>query len=274
MKQQPGTLATLFFAPLVASALATSLPSFGQEAPAWEPGYGVRFLQTASPLVNEKGLLEAVFTHRFNQAVNQAGGNDLFGLDSGANVGLGLSYVPLERLALEVYRGSSGGDYELAAKFAAMPATRERPVGVAVRAGMNWLTKYDIDRKAGVFGQVLVAATLGDRVTVAAAPTFTTNTPLFRNVFNVPLALQVKVGNGFFATGEYVFRSRDLDGSVGQWSFAVEKTVYHHRFSVWVGNSAATTVDQITGGDYGGGVTESNLRLGFNIVRQFEIGGP
>jgi Membrane bound beta barrel domain (DUF5777) len=257
---------------LIAIALL-ALPSVAQEAPPWEPGYGIRFLQTASPLVNEKGLLEAVFTHRFNQAVNQAGGNELFGLDSGANIGLGLSYAAVDRLAVEVYRGSTGGDYEFGVKVAALTATREMPVAVSVRAGTNWLTKYDVDRKFGAFGQLLLAGTIGDCVTVAASPTFVTNTPLFKNVFNVPLALQVRLGHGFFATGEYIFRNRDLSGSVGQWSFALEKAVFHHRFGVWIGNSGATTVDQIIGGDYGGGVTESNLRLGFNIVRQFEIGG-
>lgn len=257
----------------LAVALLAARLAAAQEALPWEPGYGARFLQTASPLVNEKGLLEAVFTHRFNEPVNRSGGNGLFGLDSGANVGLGLSYVPASRFAVEVYRGSAGGDYEFAAKVAALTATPELPVAVSVRAGANWLTNYAIDRKFGGFGQVLLAGTFGDRVTVAASPTVVTNTPLFKNVFNVPLALQVRLGNGFFATGEYVFRNRDLPGSVGQWSFALEKTVFHHRFGVWIGNSGATTVDQIIGGDYGGGVTESNLRLGFNIVRQFEIGG-
>jgi hypothetical protein len=255
-----------------AATLLCALPSAAQDAAPWDPGYGVRFLQTASPLVNEKGILEAVFTHRFNEPVNQAGGNELFGLDSGANIGLGVSWVPVNRLAVEVYRGSTGGDYEFSAKYAALTATREMPVAVSVRAGANWLTKYDIETKFGGFGQILVAGTFGDRVTIAAAPTFVTNTPLFKNVFNVPLMLQVRLGNGYFATGEYVFKNRDLEGSVGQWSFAVEKSVWHHRFGIWIGNSSATTVDQITGGDYGGGVKDSNIRLGFNIIRQFEIG--
>ena len=115
--------------------------------------------------------------------------------------------------------------------------------------------------------------TFADRVTVAAAPTFASNTPLFENAFNVPLAVQVRLGRGYSAGGEYVFRNRDLDGSVGQWSFAVEKSLWRHRFLVWIGNSPATTVDQMVAGDYAGGVTESNVRLGFNISRQFQIGG-
>ena len=261
--------------PLFLLALVLAFPIAAQEAgekESWDPGYGDRFLQTASPLANEKGLLQALFTHRFNQPVNEAGGNNLFGLDSGANIGLGLSWVPVDRLSVEVYRASSGGDYEFAAKYTLLPPTRERPLAVGVRAGMDWLTKYELDEKTGFFGQAIVAYTFGERFTVCAAPTYVSNTPLFTDVFNVPVILQAKLGRGFYATGEYVFANGDLDGSVGQWSFALEKSVWRHRFGVWIGNSAATTVDQIMAGDYGGGVTDSNIRLGFNIIRQFEIG--
>jgi hypothetical protein len=258
---------------LAALALAAAFPLAAQDPPTdWDPGYGDHFLQTASPLANEKGLFQVLFTHRFNQPVNEAGGNNLGGLDSGANIGIGLGYAPVDRLSIEVYRASSGGDFELAAKYTVLPPTKERPVALGFRAGMDWLTKYELDRKVGGFGQAIVAVTLAERFTFAAAPTYVTNTPLFTDVFNVPLMVQLKMGKGFYATGEYVFRNRDLDGSVGQWSFALEKSVWRHRFSIWIGNSAASTVDQSMAGDYGGGVVDSNLRLGFNIVRQFEIG--
>jgi len=258
---------------LAALALAAAVPIVAQEPPSdWDPGYGDRFLQTASPLTNDQGLFQVLFTHRFNQPVNEAGGNNLFGLDSGANIGIGLSYAPVARLEVEAYRASSGGDYELAAKYTFLKPSKERPVAVGLRGGMNWLTKYELDAKVGVFGQALVAVTLAERVTIAAAPTYVSNTPLFTDVFNVPLMVQLKMGKGFLATGEYVFRNQDLPGSVGQWSFALEKSVWRHRFAIWIGNSAASTVDQTMAGDYGGGVTDSNIRLGFNIVRQFEIG--
>ena len=258
--------------PVLLLSLAVSLPAFAQEEAGWDPGYGDRFLQTSSPLANEAGLFQVLFTHRFNQPVNEAGGNNLFGLDSGANIGIGLGYVPVDRLSVEVYRASSGGDYEFSAKYTFLKPTRELPLAVGARAGMNWLTKYELDEKTGFFGQAIAAWTFGERVTLAVAPTWVSNTPLFTDVFNVPVMLQVKLGRGLYATGEYVFRNEDLDGSVGQWSFALEKNLWRHRFGVWIGNSAATTVDQIMAGDYAGGVVESNIRLGFNIVRQFEIG--
>ncbi len=239
--------------------------------PAYDPGFGDRFLQTASPLVNEKGLLEAYFQHRFNQPVNQAGGNNLFGLDSGANIGLGLNYAFLKNASFEAYRGSTSGDYEFALKVTALNPTKKLPFAVGVRGGVNWLTKTSLDKKFGGFGQLLVSVTLGERITLAAAPTYVSNTPLFTKVFNVPLILQLNAGKGYFATAEYLPRNRDLRDSVGQWSFAIEKSVWRHRFAVWIGNSGATTVDQLMAGDFGGGVRDHNIRLGFNIVRQFEV---
>lgn len=254
-------------------ALAAACSLSAQEPlPDWDPGYGDRFLQTASPLVNDQGIFQVLFTHRFNQPVNEAGGNNLFGLDSGANIGIGLSWAPVDRLAVEAYRASSGGDYEFALKYTFLKPTPALPVAVGVRGGMNWLTKYELEDKTGVFGQALVAVTLAEKVTLAAAPTYVSNTPLFTDVWNVPIMVQLKLGKGYLATGEYVFRNADLPDSVGQWSFALEKSLWRHRFAIWIGNSAASTVDQIMAADYGGGVTDSNIRLGFSLIRQFELG--
>lgn len=256
----------------VALASAAALPLAAQEKTDWDPGYGDRFLQTSSPLANEQGLFQVLFSHRFNQPVNQAGGNELGGLDSGANIGIGLGYAPMDRLAIEVLRASTGGDYEFAAKYTVLKPTKELPIAVGVRGGLDWETKGSLERRTGGFGQAIVAVTLGERFTLGAAPTYVSNTALFTDVWNVPLVAELKVAKGLFLTGEYVFRNRDLAGSKGQWSFAVEKSLFHHRFSVWIGNSGGLAVDQIMAADYGGGVNESNLRLGFNLIRQFEIG--
>lgn len=263
MKQQRHILILL-------AALSSILmrPAVAEEL---DPGYGNRFLQTHSPLVNAPGILEATFQHRFNQAVIEAGGTNLFGLDSGANIGLGLSLSPIKNLSFEVYRASTLGDYEFAAKWTALRPTKKVPLAIGLRAGANWMTKTEIEDNAGFFAQVLISATLGERFTIAAAPTYVSNTSLFTDVWNVPLVLQFKMARSWYATGEYIFRNEDLANAKGQWSFAVEKAVYMHRFSVWIGNSGALTVDQQMAGDYLGGVRDSNIRLGFNIIRQFEV---
>ena len=66
--------------------------------------------------------------------------------------------------------------------------------------------------------------------------------------------------------------SSHLDGSRHAWHVAVSKALGGHIFEVLVGNSRATTVDQILGGDSAAGFEEDDVRLGFNIVRYF--GGP
>src|SRR5512135_1637780 len=88
--------ALLLAAAFPLAAQAPPAASAPQETPAapeppadWDPGYGDRFLQTSSPLANEAGLFQVLFTHRFNQPVNEAGGNNLGGFDSGANIAIG-----------------------------------------------------------------------------------------------------------------------------------------------------------------------------------------
>lgn len=61
-----------------------------------------------------------------------------------------------------------------------------------------------------------------------------------------------------------------MPDSVGQWSASVAKQVFNHRFALWMGNSQATTVDQIIGGDYNGGVTDRNMKIGFSLVRDWD----
>jgi hypothetical protein len=262
-------------------ALAAAIPALGQQPAPTKPAapdeppetwIGNRFLQTQSPLTNDKGIFEASFNHRFYTAVVDGGGGKLFGLDDSANVFLYMEYAPVKNLAVQVGRGSLNGDYEFAAKGTLLRPTPSMPLGVGLRGGLNWLTENYAHKQSSGFGQVLVSATLGDVVTIAAAPSYTQRTPSRSSVFNVPLVLEVKITRSTFAMGEYVPAKGGGD-RVGQWSFGLQKEMFHHKFGLWIGNSGAQTVDQTLGGDYLGGVTDSNIRLGFSLMRQFDILG-
>ena len=238
---------------------------------------GTHFVTTNTPLVNDKGVFEAVFTHRFVTPVREAGGQRAFGLDSGASIGLGMDYAFVKNLAVQLSRQSVDADYEFALKGTLLRPTSSLPVALGLRGGLDWQTAdYILEKYAAGFGQFLVSVTLGDRVTLAAAPTYVSRTPTGGHAWNVPVMAQIKVTSSIAAIGEYIFarRSRTTDESntVGQWSFALEKSVYHHRFALVIGNTSATNVDEMTAGDFAGGPQlESNIRLGFNIVRQFDI---
>lgn len=264
---------------------------------------GNRFINTNTPLTNDPGVLEVVITHRFVQAVRDSGGSGLWGLDGSAEIGLGVEYAPVKNVAVQIYRARSHADYEFAAKVTLFRPTKELPIGFGVRGGVNWLSGNDLaglglQKQSGGFGQVLVSGTLFDRVTLAAAPSYVQRTPVQTEVWKVPVMAQIKITKSVALIGEFIPKSNaDLKGfdpgtgtfvnvtPVYQWSVMLEKSVYHHRFGLYIGNTVASTVDQMIGGDFGaartidrdgnsivvGGVTDRNIHFGFNVIRSFDL---
>jgi hypothetical protein len=253
----------------IVAALFAVWPSHADDGVA--TGVGNRFSQTSTPLTNEKGELEWNFTHRFNQDAKDAGGGSLWGLDTGAATGFGVDYVFVPNVALQVYRVNTYADYEFALKATLVRPKASLPLGLGVRGGLDWRTAAYAPREASAFGQVLVSYTIANRVTVAAAPSYAANTQFQKDVFNVPIILQVKITKSIAVIGEFVPKRNVVPESVAQWSFAVEKQLFNHKFAVWMGNSQATTVDQYIGGDYGGAVTDRNMRIGFNLARAWDL---
>jgi hypothetical protein len=242
-----------------------------QEVPGVATTVGNHFVQTATPLTNEKGTFEAYITHRFNQDVKDAGGGGLWGLDSGAATGIGIEYVPVKNLAVQVYRVNTYADYEFALKATLLRPRVSLPLAVGLRGGLDWRTAAYAPRETSAFGQGIVSYTIANRVTLAAAPSWVQNTQFQKDVWNVPVILQVKVTKTIAVMGEFVPRKNYVAGSVGQWSASVEKQLFNHHFALWMGNSQATTMDQIIGGDYGGGVTDRNVRIGFSLSRAWDL---
>jgi hypothetical protein len=272
---------------------------------------GNRFINTNTPLTNDPGVFEVVITHRFSQAVRDSGGSSLWGLDGPAEIGLGVEYVPLKNVAVQIYRSRSHADYEFAAKVTLFRPTKDFPIGFGARGGVNWLSGSDLivesnglQKQSSGFGQLLVSATLLDRVTIATAPTYVQRTPVQTNVWSVPVMVQIKLTKSVALKGEFITKSKaDLKSQTGppdpvtqiptfvdvapvyQWSVMLEKSVYHHRFGLYIGNTVASTIDQMMGGDFGaartldqdgnsilvGGVTDRNIHFGFNVVRSFDF---
>ncbi|MGZ6970064.1 MAG: DUF5777 family beta-barrel protein, partial [Thermoanaerobaculia bacterium] len=108
-------------------ALVAVRPSHADDGVA--TGVGNRFSQTSTPFTNDKGELEWSFTHRFNQAVINAGGGSLWGLDSGAAIGFGVDYVFVPNVALQVYRANTYADYEFALKATLVRPKASLPLG-------------------------------------------------------------------------------------------------------------------------------------------------
>src|SRR5688572_5427949 len=242
------------------------------------PPEGSRIVNLPSADVPAKGTLGVLFTHRFAQPLDESDYQSFFSFDSGADIGLGLSYSPFDSLE----RSSAQDDYELAAKYRFLPFAEGRPFALSLRVGGNARTEEGIEDRTAFFAQAIGSVALGPRIRLTAIPTFVSNTALFRDVFTVPVALSVAVTRTVNVQAEFYPKNRDfteLPATVtaparrtsAGWIVAFEKTVLRHRFSWTVGNLRATNVDQYAGSDFAGGIPRSDVFIGFNLVRQWKL---
>ena len=221
------------------------------------------------------GTLGLLITHRFSSPVQGSSFHSLFSFDSGADIGLGLSYVPVQNLELAVLRNKSLEDYEFSAKYRAL-SVADGLLTAAVRGGADYRAQRFLSDRTSWFGQGIVAVTILSRVRLSALPTYTSRTegqitglliPAGRDVFNVPVAVSAAITPSFNVHGEYVPRHENPGAA---WIVSIEKTVLRHRFSFTAGNLRPTTVDQYVSYDFQG-LPNRNIYLGFNIVRQWKL---
>jgi hypothetical protein len=230
---------------------------------------GTRLINGATPYPVAARKLEVMFTHRFHQSINDGSSHDLWGLDSGADTGIGLAYGVTSRLDLSLYRVSFQEDYELASKLLVFEQGDRRPLTLAARAGADLLRRPGVPDSSRPFVQLLLARRLRPGVNLLVSPSWVADTPSLKNAFNVPLGLTFPLPGDQLVELEYVPANRDLDGSRAAWHAALSKAIGGHIFEIVLGNSRATSVDQMLGGDSAAGFEKKDVRLGFNIVRNF-----
>lgn len=229
---------------------------------------------------------EVRFSHRFNQSVDGNGIHSLFGLDSGANVGLGLSYVPWRDVEVALTRQSTLETYEATLKYALMQQARALPFSAALRVGADWRNARNLDDRASYFLQAIVSRQFGSRFDLYAVPSFITkagrvvsgNTSgaLFDHAFNVPVGALVQILPGLSLAGEFIPKNRDLPRDIQSqigWAIGVKRAIGGHLFEVLLTNSNGMTADQYISSTYNGAPLRSrDKRLGFNIERRWGSG--
>src|SRR5512142_1365224 len=241
---------------LAASAMAqTANPS----KPVAPIAVGDILLTLPSSHIPDAGTWEVRFSHRFNQNVDKNVVHSLFGLDSGANVGLGLSYVPVRDLQLSLVRNSALETYEGAVKYEVFQQARALPFTVALRGGIDYRNAQSLDDRSSLFAQAIVSRQFGSHFDLYAAPGYVTNAgratngtssqALFRHAFNVPVGAVFELGKGLGIAAEVIPQNRDLPDSIQAdlgWSLGIKHAIGGHYFEVFLTNSNGMTVDQYT----------------------------
>lgn len=186
----------------------------------YRPIEGPVIINLPSTEVPKRGTLTVLFAHRFRTQVQGSSINDLFSLDDGANIGIGLGYAPIDKLSVYFYRYSNDNKtYEASAKYSLWS---KGPFAIALGAGGDFRTVPDpeppfppVQNRSSFFAQAMLAYTPFPWLRLTAEPMYLNHTsgqpaygvgvagvpgffsvqpePFYSNVFNVPVAASVAI---------------------------------------------------------------------------------
>jgi hypothetical protein len=231
------------------------------------------------------GTWEIKFTHRFNQSLDQGNASDrihsLFGLDSNADVGIGLSYSPHRDLQFSFVRSNVLDDIELAAKYVVVQQAPAFPFSIATRVGGDIRTEKNLEDRNSVFGQLILSHQFGSKAELFVIPSYATNAgrdpnttgALFKHAFNVPIGAAIMVRPALSVVAEIIPKNRDLPELIHAdlgWAIGLKRAVGGHYFEILLTDNNATHVDQYVTSTYQAtGLNRGDLHLGFNIERRW-----
>ena len=271
---------------MLLSATLTAQTTTNQYTPLQPIPVGDILLTLPSSHMADAKTWEVRFSHRFNQSVDGNGIHSLFGLDSGANVGLGLSYVPFRDVEIALMRQSTLETYEGSVKYGLMQQARALPISAALRAGGDWRNARNLGDRSSYFAQAIVSRQFGSRFDLYVVPTWITkagrvvsgneSVALFKSAFNVPVGALVQIMPGLSVVGEFIPKNRDLPADLNSdigWAVGIKRAIGGHLFEILLTNSNGMTTDQYISSSYNGAPLRTrDKRLGFNIERRWGKG--
>ena len=267
-------LATLF---TPAASFAQTAPAVPEDDPdldfsAVQPDFTVITLPTTLRLPRFKSAFRV--THRFGRPLGAGDfgdlAGDLFGLDSGAQIGLEYRFGLMRGFQVGIHR-TSNKTIEFFGQYNVLhQENSDAPIGLGILAAIDGTNNFR-DVYSPAFGVTLSRA-LGGVAAVYVEPLWVGNTnpglDLLAdedNTFVVGLATRIRVRPTVYLVGEVAPRVAGYDPGVTHGSFGIEKRAGGHSFQINVSNGFGTTLSQLARG----GFTNDEWFLGFNISRKF-----
>jgi hypothetical protein len=235
-----------------------------------QPDFTVITLPTTLRMPRFKSAFRV--THRFGRSLTAGDfsdlAEDLFGLDSGAQIGLEYKFGLMRGLYGGIHR-TSNKTIEFFGQYSVLRQGTV-PVAVALLASVDGTNNFR-DEYSPALGVVL-SRTLGSHGALYFEPIWIHNSnpapdsPVVENdTVMLGAAARLRVLSTVYLLGEIVPRVSGYDPGVSHASFAIEKRVGGHAFQLNVSNSFGTTIGQLSRG----GFTNDDWYLGFNISRKF-----
>lgn len=211
-------------------------------------------------------------THRFTRPLGDGDfgdlAEDLFGIDSGARIGLEYRFGILPNGQIGIHR-TSDRTIELFAQYGLLPQGPKWPIDVSALFTIDGTDNFT-DSYSPALGAI-VSRRFGDVVAVYFEPIWVNNTnPLpqeladHNDTFLIGVGARIRVRPTVYVVGELAPRNGFTPG-VNHGSFAIEKRAGGHTFQLNFSNSFGTTKGQISRG----GPDGNEWFMGFNISRKF-----
>jgi hypothetical protein len=235
-----------------------------------QPDFSLITLPTTLRLPRFKSAFRV--THRFGRSLGSGDFGDLvgdlFGLDSGAQIGLEYRFGLMRGLQAGIHRTSNKtieffGQYSLLRQGGS-------PVGVGVLASVDGTNNFR-DVYSPSLGLAL-SRTLGGHGAIYFEPIWVKNSNTGPDVAGIDndtvmlgAAARLRIRPTVYLVGEIIPRVSGYDPGVTHGSFAIEKRAGGHSFQLNFSNGFGTTMGQLARG----GFTNDDWYLGFNISRKF-----
>ncbi len=245
---------------------------------------GFRRLQEMSRIANlpapvnlKRGSMEILIQHRFLESIGSAGAGNAFGIDSGANIDLGVNFGLTDRLSVGVARTRFDQIVDLSGTFEIRTSDESR-WRMSLVGGVEG--KRNFHEVYSPYLQLAGSMDFG-RLRVSAVPTVAFNTrpeerlefdlpgainPDSNSTFSLGLGSDLALSRRLSLTAEYVPRLAGFGGFDERRDHVAGGLVirtWGHVFTILVGRSRDFTPSK-----YAVNAEESEVSLGFNIYRR------
>jgi hypothetical protein len=209
-------------------------------------------------------------THRFNGNLRDGTFGDqlgsLFGMDSGASIGLEFRYAPVRRVQAIFFRTNIDRAIQFTGKFDAVRQEKGMPIGISAIVAVEGGNNFRRDRLPSL--GVVVSHTISDRVAVYAMPMWVHDTGrlagLDQDTTFIGLGGRVRAFGRVYLVAEVSPRTGGYRPGDAEYAFGIEKRVGGHVFQLNFTNGPKTTFGQLAQGGF-----PNQLQLGFNLGRKF-----
>jgi hypothetical protein len=212
-------------------------------------------------------------THRFGRPLGDGDFgdlvSDLFGFDSGAQIGLEYRFGLFRGAQIGIYRTSN----KTIAFFGQYDVKNQRdgfPIGITAYGSMEGTDNFSDSYSPGL--GVIVSREIGDRAALYLEPLWVNNTNVLpeeladdNDTVVIGLGARVRILQTVSLLVEGAPRVTGYDPGVDHISFGIEKRVGRHNFQLNFSNGFATTLADIARGGY----NNDDWYIGFNITRKF-----